>query len=324
MIPNLAYPPHESSSFRPAYRGTSLQSFYANFHTEDACLRHILQCSSEELSHCRKCGKEAKLYPIRGTRRFQYPCCHSICPMMNMVFSHTHIPLQLWFYAMLHFSNSAEGVNSVFLARHLGISGTAAFRMAQKIRLHMTALDACEQLGGDERTIEIRLERIRGVFVPGLRKNQIANVLLMSDHQRVSSYVLGKPRRHILRSILHRNCRPDSRFITTCYLTYRASSEFGSRRPLVDHVPDFYYHQEEDRISGFEAYFRKPLAFNYRRVDHENLWLYLKEFEFRYNRRQESERTFWDLVSRFPDCSEQSKAQLKSAYMLASPDLEGT
>lgn len=324
MIPNLTYPPHENCSLRPGYRGTSLQSLYAKFPTEDACLKHILKCSSEDHSHCKICGKEAKLYPIRGTRRFQYPCGHAIFPMTGTVFSRTNIPLQLWFYAMLHFSNSTEGVNSLFLARHLGISRKAAFRMVQMIRLHMTALDACEQLGGDGRTIEIRLEQVRGVFVPGVRKSQVANVLLTSDGRWVSSFVLGKPRRHILRSILQQKCRPDSRFISTCYLTYRASSESGSRRPLVEHVPDFYHDHEEDRISGFESYFRRPLGFNYRRVDRENLWLYLKEFEFRYNRRQQSERIFWDLISHFPNCSEQSKARLRSVYMLVSPDQRGT
>ncbi len=323
MIPDLAFPPHETCSLRPGYRGTSLQSFFAKFPTEEACLRHILHCFSDSLSRCKKCDKEARLYPIRGTRRFQYPCGHSIHPLMGTIFSRTNIPLQLWFYAMLHFSNSAEGVNSVFLGRHLGISSKAAFRMAQKIRLQMAALDDREPLGGVGRTIEIRWERIRGIHVPGHRKSQFANVMFMSDGLRVSSCVIGKPRRHILSGMLLSKCEQSSRYITSCYQTYRVSSDCGSRRPILDFIPDFHYDQKQDNISGFQSYFRKPLKFNYRRITQKNLWIYLKEFEFRYNRRLHSERIFWDIISRFPNCSEQSEAHMRAVYMLVPPDERG-
>jgi hypothetical protein len=72
-------------------------------------------------------------------------------------------------------------------------------------------------------------------------------------------------------------------------------------------------------ISGLSGYFRRPLKYNYRRVDCENLWLYLKEFEFRFNRRRRSEETFWDLVGAFPACTDQSVRQLRDHYMRANP-----
>lgn len=325
MVPHLDYPPHELCSLRPGYRGTSLQSFYAAFPSEESCLRHVLDCSAMDLSQCRRCGKRAKLYPIKGTRRFQYPCGHTIHPMTNTILNRTNIPVQLWFYAMLHFSNSAEGVNSLFLSRHLGIASKAAFRMGQRIRLQMAALERLLPFA-EGSVVDIRLERLRGIRVIGRSKTQVVNVLFLSDGSRATSVVVpGKPRRHILNGILASLAPNRAECVTTCYLTYRASSEWGSRPPLAQFRPGYFLEQDsrKDLISGLNGYCRKPLNYHYRRVNRENLWAYLKEFEFRFNRRHASENIFWDLVAQFPDLSDSAVGRLAEMYTISQPGTVG-
>jgi transposase len=317
MVPDLAFPPHSKCSLRPGYRGTSLQAFYSAFPNEEACIKHIFECRYDEQTQCRKCGRSAKAYPIKGTKRFQLSCGHGVWPLTGTIFSASTISVQLWLYAMLHFCNSAEGVNSLFLGRQLGICHKAAWRMGNHIRWQMAALENLEQIGVEGEVIHIRLERLLGVQVPGDKKRQVANVLLIADRSRVSSFVLGRPRRTQISGILKEKCARGVVPVTCCYLTYRVSTDFGTRRPLAEFVPEYFsggLRNTYDVISGFNGYFRRPLKNNYRRVSLCKLWLYLKEFEFRFNRRQHSDRTFWNLASQFPDLEEASLERLKSIY----------
>ena len=61
-------------------------------------------------------------------------------------------------------------------------------------------------------------------------------------------------------------------------------------------------HPEElDAIKGFLSYFLWPFQTHHKYASRAHLWLYLGEFLFRYNRRNRSAQTYWDMISAFPD-----------------------
>jgi hypothetical protein len=90
--------------------------------------------------------------------------------------------------------------------------------------------------------------------------------------------------------------------VTDCYWTHRLLESYGASGPLADFRPAFFFEDAPipDVAKGFISYFWKSFADQFRGVNLENLWIYLKEYEFRFNRRHRSQTTFWDMIARFP------------------------
>ena len=215
---------------------------------------------------------------------------------------------------MLHFANSAEGVNSRFIVRHLGISPDKAYKLGTRIRMHLAAIDQPAKVGVAGKAVFLRLVPLHGmnVSVPGGQNK--ATAFFVADGQRVLSTVVGRARCSTLRQVIRRKVTTGAIPLTDCSWTYSALSASHSRKPIAELVsPSFLAETSQlDTIRGFLSYVSKPMRNNYRRVSKEYLWRYLKEFEFKYNRRHISERTFWDMVAEFPSVNLQCQAKLAS------------
>ena len=301
---DLGYEPSEYRSERSSYRGTSIQAFHARFPDDEACLAHVFRTRFGANPACTRCSKPGLWYRIAGTKRFQHPCGQGIWPLTGTIFEHSKIPLQLWFYAMLHFANSASGVPTNFLGRHLGVSHKAAYRMADRIRLHMAALDLEACVGKRGKPVEIRIEYLVGMRTRGYPVRGSAKAVLVADHHTVQTTLIGRARRHVLRKIIADKFARGAVPVTTCSYTHALLTEFGTRRSsaaLVDKFVD--PSTGTNPIHSFLNYAKRPMHDVYRRVDYTNLWKYLKELEFSFNRRWRSHEIFSDLVGAFPELS---------------------
>lgn len=234
--------------------------------------------------------------------------------MAGVVFSRSRISLQLWFYAMLHFANSAESVTGPFLGRQLEVSEPTAFRLAHRIRWHMAALDDQIQIGRAGTPVVIRLTKILRVINRQANTQNSAMVLLICDGTRVDSTVIVRPRKKEIHAIVRAKVNPLSHLVTDCHWTLRVVGAYGSARPIAEYVPDFYLGRagSENQNQGFMQYFNLSFSNQFRGVSLENAWLYLKEYEFRYNRRNRSAETFRDLVSRFPSFDQKNLDRIKA------------
>jgi hypothetical protein len=65
----------------------------------------------------------------------------------------------LWFYGLLVFANSQEGVDGRYLERHVGITDLAAFRMAQRATRHMAELERAVPIAATGQDIDVRVKR---------------------------------------------------------------------------------------------------------------------------------------------------------------------
>lgn len=229
---DLGYPPSEFVSSRPGYNGTSLQEAASHFSTEEKCIEHVLKRRFGDEIACSKCTRLGRWHRRSGAKHVQHSCGAVISPLAGTLVHATKLPLRLWFYAMLHFANSHEGVNAAFLGRHLGITYPAAFRMAQKIRRHMAMLDETAETVAPGQDIHVRLEklhRVRG----GPRSQNTANVLFVASEGRIDSAVIADPRRHTLRSAITKLMPGEGDLITTCHRTAMILSTYGRRKPLA-------------------------------------------------------------------------------------------
>lgn len=309
----LGYPPSAYRSDLPGYHGTSLQDFFTAFPDDDACLEYLFNLRHRGDPRCPRCGKNGRWRRHSWQKHYFHPCGGIVSPMTGLVFSRSHIPLQLWFYAMLHFANSPESIATPFLARQLGISEPTAFRVATRIRYHLAAIDEGQRLGAVDGIVIARLTKVLRIVNKQINSQNSAMVLLLSDGARVDATVVVKPRLVSLRPVIARKCHPAARIVTDCYWTWRALSSYGSKRPVAEFIPDFYFAKppEENRIHGFLQYFHLSFSNQFRGVSIGNSWLYFKEYEFRYNRRAMSGTTFWDMVGEFPLLDSSALERLK-------------
>lgn len=304
---DLGYPPAQSRLPRPGYDGTSLQEVALRFGTEDACIEHVMQTRFGQGAPCQKCGGISR-WRRRNATQYRSACCGAlISPLAGTLFHRTRLPLRLWFYAMLHFANSHEGVNAGFLERHLGISYRAAFRMAQRIRWHLSEIERMTPIAPAGVEIEVRVESLHRVR-SGTSAHNRANILFVARDGKVGCEVIGFSRQRFALQALARLVPGHGDLRTTCHRTARLFSDYGSRRPRATYLPCYYMdHPEEvDAIKGFQSYFLWPFQTHHKYASRAHVWLYLNEFLFRYNRRHRSAQTYWDMISAFPNLTMRS------------------
>lgn len=299
---DLGYEPHEFKSDRPGYRGTSLQAFFAAFPTEEACFEHLFKTRFTDDPPCPRCGKHGRWQRHRAGKHYFHPCGGIVSPMTGSTFDRTRVPLQLWFYAMLYFANSPESVSGTFLHRQLGISEPTGFRLASRVRMHLAAIDENEKVGGQGKVVMARVETLRRVVNKTKNSPNKARIIVLADDRKALSTVISKPSTTDISSLIQRKVYEDSRLVTDCYATWRLFSNYGANRPLVIHQPTFFLDNPlmPDVAKGFVSYFWKSFIDQFRGVNIEYLWRYLKEYEFRFNRRSHSQDTYWQMLSQFP------------------------
>lgn len=318
---DLGFAPTPHLSARPGYDGTSLQAFFADFPDDDTCLEYVFRQRFGPNPRCPRCGRTGLWRRHHFQKHYFHGCGGILSPMAGVVFSRSRIPLQLWFYAMLHYANSAESVVSPFLARQLGVSEPTAFRLGERIRWHMAAIDDKTRLGTGGKPVVVRFFKIRRIINPHTNTQNSAMVMVMCDGKSVNSTLVFRPRVKELRPIIRLKINPFSKIITDDYLTFRVLSNYNSGVPVAEFSPDYYHSKPgyENLNHGFMQYFNLSFSNQFRGVNLENAWLYLKEYEFRYNRRNRSAGTFADLVSCFPSFDEDNLALIKARHSILVP-----
>jgi len=266
---------------------------------------------------CERCGGGIS-WRRRNATQFILLCCgKTISPLAGTLFHRTKLPLRLWLYAMLHFANSHEGVNPGFLERHLGISYRAAFRMAQRIRWHLSELNRTTPLAPAGVGVEVRVESLCRVRSGTSARNR-ANILFAASNGKVDCEILTTSRQRSALQGVARMVPCHGELWTTCYRTARLFSDYGSKRARATYLPCYYidHLQEVDVIKGFLSYFLWPFQTHHKYASRAHLWLYLSEYLFRYNRRHQSARTYWDMVSAFPRLANRRSTPVDTIAMM--------
>ncbi len=299
---DLGYPPARSRLARPGYDGTCLEDVASHFATEDACREYLMEVRFGQGKICLKCGGISQWHQ-RSNGRYVLLCCGVfVSPTAGTLFNYTKLPLRLWFYAMLHFANSHEGVGAGFLERHLGIGHGAAFHMAQRIRWHLAELERSTPIAKAGQAVEVRVESLYRVRSGTSARNR-ANILFAACDGKVVCEVIGYSRQRIALEALAKMVPDHGELFTTSYRTARLFSEYGTRPPRATYRPCYYIEneQETDAIKGFLSYFLWPFQTHHKFASRAHAWLYLSEFLFRYNRRHRSAQIYWDMLRAFPN-----------------------
>ena len=250
---------------------------------------------------CPKCGAHGKFYRLTRDRAYLCQHCkHHIYPCVGTPMERSRTPVHKWFYAMFLFTNTRHGVSAKELQRQLGVTYKTAWRMAHEIRRFMAEVDGETPLGG---TVEADETLVGGKVNGkgrGYRESKTTVFGMIERGGDLMANVVPNVKRRTLEPIIRENIVPGSTVHTDELRSYLSLEKAGYEHETVNHGAGEYVREDchVNAVEGFWARLKLSIRGTHVNVSGKHLQKYVKEFEYRYNRRKRPERMFGDLVAR--------------------------
>ena len=281
-------------------KGFTIQEFFKQFPTDDACLDHLMKVRYGASVECPKCGKTGKFARLAKHPAYSCPWCgHHIHPMAGTPFEKSRTSLQKWFYAMYLFTTTRNGVAAKELQRQLGVTYKCAWRMGHEIRKYMGWVDGDGPLGG-KTIVEADKAFIGGKDKLGHDDKAVVFGMVERGGEVITRVVPNRSARSVVPQI-RKHVRTGTRIATDEAPAFRYIDEFGYAHGTVNHAEGEYVRGEvhTNTIEGFWAWLKRGIEGTHVWVSKKHLQNYLGEFEFRFNMRKNPHLMFDVLLMAF-------------------------
>lgn len=291
-------------------KNLTVAEFFKQFPNDDKCLDHLFEVRYGQDYKCPKCGRETKWSRLNKVKAFSCQFCgHHLHPMVGTPFERSRTPLQLWFYAIYLFCSTRHGVSAKELERQLGVTYKCAWRMGHEIRKHMAEVDGDDPLSGH---VEID-ESFFGGKIELNKKNKhwrANKTIVMGMVERggdIITKVVEDTTADTLLPEVQQNVEQGSKVSTDDFNVYRnlrADYDHG----YVAHKREQWKKGEHhtNSIEGYWSHLKKSIASTHIQVSKKHMNKYLKEFEYRFNARQNPASMFPELISSFAPNDQES------------------
>ena len=291
---------------RPPFPNT-LRQFQADFASEEACQQYLAACRWPDGFLCPRCGHR-RAYELVNQRRQQCAGCrHQVSVTAGTVLHQTKLPLTQWFWAAYLMTTDKRGVSALLVQRQLGLSCyETAWMMLHKLRRAMVNAIR-EPLHGevevDETWIGGEQAGLRGSRQ--LKGRRAALVLVAVERRgnatgRVRMRVIPDFQAKTIIPFLTQNVSPGSTIYTDGLKSFEGLQEAGFK-----HIARAQPLRSELRKGAKSAVpladraignLQQWLIGTYHGVSRAQLQVYLDEFVFRHNRRQQPAAAFQTLL----------------------------
>lgn len=277
----------------------SLFEIVSRFNSEETCIRHFEKIRWPEGLRCVRCnGERVKRLESKGKTgkpRHLYWCAdcrYQYSVTVGTIFHDAHIPLTKWFLAIYLICSGKKGVSSLQLKRELELGNyESALYMTHRIRLAMRDdPEFCAKYSG---ILEVDETYIGGKS-KGPRGRGAANkVPVVAIKNRTSGTVRLQAMTNVcassLADFIRAHAEPGSEIHTDEFGAYNwlDSSEFAHK--TVNHSK-MYVTPDNVHTNGCEnvwSLFKRGIMGVFHKVSEKYLPLYLDEFAFRFNNRDE-------------------------------------
>lgn len=290
-------------------KATTVREFFKLFPDDETCLAHLFDARFGQGHVCPKCERSARWYPLKSESAFSCQWCgHHIHPMVGTIFEKSRTPLQLWFYAVFLFTKTRHGVSAKELQRQLGVTYKCAFRMAQRIRLHMAAVDGDEPLGGPGEIVEIDEAYVGGVRLGDVGRNSKTVVLGMVERGKEGDAivrVIPDARTATIQGVIETSVATGAEIHADMHNAYDKLDKKGyelkriNKKQLGAYVTDTGV--TVNAVENFWRHLKCSIQGTHVSVSKRHMEKYVKEFEYRFNRRTTPGAMLSELLTRFPE-----------------------
>jgi hypothetical protein len=273
----------------------SIATFVASFPDEASCLAYVFYHRHALRPRCPRCGGASRFKPNTKPRGFTSQCCHvRLHPFAGLIINSRYIPVRMWFYAMLLFSDLRVGISCNEIGRLLGIPLMTAYSVSDRIRVHMAMLATDHPLGGTG--IKVYVDETWLC----IGKQQRTILLGITDGERCIMRIIPNRSRRTLFSILRELVLPGSILITDSWAGYRDANSLRVSHSKVNHLRKQWVNAAGDSNAPVEALWRitkRVLRGRSGRIADDNLWKYVGEIMYRYNAGFDPAGGWWRMIS---------------------------
>lgn len=286
---------------------TTVRQFFEQFPDDDACLAHLFNVRFGQGHVCDRCGRSAKWYPIKAERAYSCQWCgNHLHPTVGTLFEKSRTSLQDWFYVIFKFTKTRHGVSAKEVQRELGVTYKTAWRMCHEIRKHLAEIDGEDPLGGNGQTVEIDETLVGGRRKGGKRgRGAPGKTIVMGMLERggnVMAKVVPNVQRVTLHTVIEANVAKGATIHTDELGSYDGLAKKGYQHATVNHSAREYVSENGVTVNALENFWRHlkcSIKGTHISVSGKHLELYVKEFEWRFNRRSRPETMLSEALTVF-------------------------
>jgi transposase-like protein len=275
-------------------KGLSETEFSKAYGSEEQCHVALVKWRWPNGFECPDCDGKAHCVVTRGTRKlFQCNACRKQTSVRaGTIFAASKLPLRLWFAAMYHLTQTKQGISSLELARRLGITQNAAWKMKHKLTQAMLERNAAKRLKGKVQMDDAYLGGERS-GPPGRGaegKTPFVAAVETTDDGKPHQIILRRVKtfsKHALEKLASTALTPGAEVLSDGLACFSAVVEAGCTHkaivtgsgPKAAKTPAFKW------VNTALGNIKAALVGTYRAVREKHVARYLAEFEYRFNRR---------------------------------------
>ncbi len=282
---------------------------FKKFPTQKDCLKQLEKARWPKGPECPYCFSK-KVYYYKKEQRYHCNKCNtSFSVTVNTIFHDTKLPLQKWFLAISLILNVKKGISAKQLERDLKVTYKTAWYMAMRIRRAM--IDNTDFLMGiiemDETYVGGK-PRKKNYHSSGLRKKRDRGtsktpIIGMVEREKKNGRVYTQILKHIkekdIQDLIRKRVNTKFSVVMTDYFSGYSNLNKLVRHLQVDHSACYVADGgiSTNTIESFWAILKRGIVGQYHKVSEKFLPLYLAEFCFRYNNRNNN-NLFYNTIER--------------------------
>ncbi|MGB2528556.1 IS1595 family transposase [Flagellimonas sp. SN16] len=275
------------------------------FTTEEKCEEYLAVIKWNGQPTCPYCQSENVKYLNGKTRRYKcYGCKKQFGVKVGTIFHDSKLSLRKWFIAIYLVTAHKKGVSSHQLARDLKITQKTAWFVLQRIREtynpdHKEVFDGEVELDetylGGKQSNKHKNKRVKGTQGRSVKtKSPVLGILQRNG--KVYAIPVDNTQRATIIPIMREKVADGANVYTDEYWPYRALATDYNHK-YVKHNASEYVNGtvHTNSIENFWSLFKRGINGIYHQVSPKHLDKYVNEFTFRYNNRELSEGSKFDV-----------------------------
>ena len=259
----------------------SILEFNRQFSDHDSCLKFLFE-KNHKGKICPYCKKKTAYYKVRGRQCFECgDCGHQIYPMKGTIFERSTTPLNVWFSIMYLLTNSKNGVSSLEISRHYGLTYKTAWRITKKIR---------ELMADKSNTFLQGIVEMDESYLGNAKYNDEKSKIfgiVEREGRRLRLFNLKKkfPTQQNIEPIILKNVAKTATIYSDKGACYQRLNLLGYEHKSISHKAAFKYSGgvHTNRIEAVWSRYKMSVLGTHRWVSDKWRQLYLDEFAFRYS-----------------------------------------
>jgi transposase-like protein len=266
------------------------------YSTDDRCRELLVRLRWPEGVTCPRC-KDRRVSEMKGYARYEcVGCQYQFTVTSGTIFHDSHLPLPMWFLAVLLLCESKKGMSAMQIKRTLGIAYKTAWYLCHRIRAAMATADKPMMYGTvemDETYIGGKQHTYHKAGFGDSNKQVVVGIRQRGGETRF--FHAEDAKSGTLAQFIKENVSEDVDVIVTdefnAYPTAMKSLALTERHKTIKHKAKVYVDGDihTNTVESAFSLLKRGIVGTWHRVSAKHLAAYLEEMTFRFNRRGRSD-----------------------------------